>query len=537
MNRWMKTMFLAFAALLLAPAALVQAQKAPAEGKTEAPDPFTSNVEMRFEGLMFIDAEVNGKGPYNFLFDSGASMTILNNRLAEELEIELYDSPMPAQGVGQQEMKMAIADNVRIGENFRKDEVLCGVMDLDHISGELGKHMMGIVGQNLIKHMKRVEVDFSQGAMAITRFKDGEGPGPDIQEMMLKAMLKRGGGFPGIPGMPGDDDEPRKDDKPRKDGKDDEEKEDEFSMGGGASLDLFGDDGKTGAPTGKVEFDYDHFKAMGGLVDVALWFMEAKINGKRHTMFFDTGASSLCVLDAKAAKKLKVPTSFSFGVKGVGESTASEGMLENLEIGGYTVQEPTCSVMDLSNALAQLEMLGNDCAGIIGIPIATRFKRMIVDGEARRVTLEPYAADEANPVDPLATEEMFREAVIRTWNGQASTLGLEGDSIELDDWAKYGLEQGGMIVTEMTKGGAAEKAGLKKDDILVAVVGADVDEAGAPVDMPVRGSSSLVVWACNVDPGTEVVLRIRRGDAEMEVKAVLDLYEWTGSFPEKYRRK
>lgn len=524
-------------ALLLTPATLSRAQESPdAKPEKEEADAFTSTVKMRFEGLMFVDATVNGKGPYNFLFDSGASMTILGEKLAEELAITLYDSPMPAQGVSTQEMKMAIAENVKVGE-FSRDDLLVGVMNLDHISGELGKHMHGIVGQNMIKYMKKIHVDFSKSEMSLTRYKKGEGPQMDLQETMLKMMLKRGGK---LPGMPGQDEkkEPRKD--PKKDPKkEDDGKEEGFSVkpfsGEPAWL---GDDKKTESrrKLEAMQFKYDHFKAMGGLVDVALWFMEAEVNGKKHTMFFDTGASTLCVLDKAAADALRLTPSYSYPVKGVGEAEASESVLETIKISNLTIHEPSCSIMDLGGVLAQLKQLGNDCAGIIGIPVATRYKSMTVDGESKLVKLEPYSDGETNEVDPAEQEEQQRKAAIRTWQGKAAKVEFKGESIKLDDWEALGLKDGGMKVTSVS--GGAEKAGLKEGDIITAIVGeGEPDEKGVKGDAKVRGFGQFVVWACLQDPGSEFTLKVKRGKEVLSVKITLVAYGWQGTAPEKYRSK
>ena len=529
------------------------------EKKTESAESLTVTAPMRYEGLIFVDAMVNGKGPYNFLFDSGASMTMLSNRLCTELDIKKSDEPMPVGGVGTQDVRAAIATTITVA-GFTRNDCACGVTSFDHISGELGKHMMGIVGQNMIKFMKRIELDFAASTMTVTRFADGEGPNPDedMQENAIRGMARGEGmpGMPGIPGMPGGRKQPKK--EPKKEGekpKGDDEKEDGFSVGPMGKMQWFGDEKKTetapAKPTDAMSFKYRHMEldmGLGKMELAALWFINVEINGQVREMFFDTGASTLCVMNLSVAEEMKLATSYSYGVKGLGEGTTSEAMLDSIKLDTLTVSEPTCSVMDLSAALSQMEMVkqiadmlpkrmrpaGLDCAGIIGLPVATRYKKMTVDCVEKLITLTPYGKEEANEINPVEQESQQREAVIRTWQGKAAKCEFDGESIMLDDWKKLGLKEGGMRVTSVS--GEAEKAGLKVGDIITAVVG-EPNEKGEKQDMPVRGSASLVVWACLQDIGSKHTFKIKRGDAESALEIKLVDYGWKGEVPEKHRKK
>ena len=539
--RWIGNLILiAAVCTLLVPAVRLTAQDAPkVEKKTEstkpeASDGRTTTVEMRYEGLCFVDVEVNGKGPYNFLFDSGASQNILSNRLAKEIAIKSIKSPIPAQGVGQAEMRLAVADSIKIG-GFEHKEPMVGVMDMSHISGELGKHLMGIVGQNTIKQMERIKFDFANSKLSITAYKPGEGPKDGFQEQLLKAMVKAGaGGIPGfprgIPGFPGGDDEEEK----KKPGNEDE---DEFSIAPefGKSHLLQAKSAKSLAQ-GDIGFDYHYFEAMMGLVEVPLWFIQTRINGKKAEMMFDTGASTLIVLEKGYADKLGVPTSYSYPVKGIGESTSTEGILKSFTVGGMKISEPTCSVMEIP-ALGQLTQLGSKVRGIVGITLAIRFKEMHVDSETKHVRLVAYAEGETNKFDPTESEATIKEAAIRTWNGEAGKMGITGETILLDDWKKLGLENGGLKITELDEGGAAQKAGVKAGDILYAIARqGEENEAGEKADLPIRGLASLIIWSLLQDPGAEVTLKIKRKGEVVEIPVILGKYGWKGAFPEKYKR-
>ena len=58
---------------------------APATARAEAPaKPVTVPFELLRSGHMALQVKVNGKGPYRLIFDTGAPVTLLNNKVAKE---------------------------------------------------------------------------------------------------------------------------------------------------------------------------------------------------------------------------------------------------------------------------------------------------------------------------------------------------------------------------------------------------------------------------------------------------------------------
>src|SRR5690606_37966416 len=115
------------AALLVAPAII--AQNKPAEPRVEEPKENpnadapkadgTVTVAFEYDGLVFVETKINGKVPYKLLFDSGATQSVLNQRLADDLGLKQHVMPGGVQGVGTAEAKLVVLDSVEIGE-FRK---------------------------------------------------------------------------------------------------------------------------------------------------------------------------------------------------------------------------------------------------------------------------------------------------------------------------------------------------------------------------------------------------------------------------------
>ena len=79
------------------------------------------------------------------------------------------------------------------------------------------------------------------------------------------------------------------------------------------------------------------------------------------------------------------------------------------------------------------------------------------------------------------------------------------------DAKEYGLSRPGAIVTNVAKGGPAEDAGMKPDDIIIAFGG-----------KPVRRSEELIALVTRTTPGTTVPVTVVRGGKEMTLNVKVE---------------
>lgn len=111
--------------------------------------------------IITVKGTINGKGPFNFIFDTGASMTVIEKQTAEKLG--LLDKTLgkrDALGAGG-----ALVSTIHIVESIKVDDVEAkdikvGVMDLSSVSkcgciGDFG----GIIGYNFVKDY-RILIDY-----------------------------------------------------------------------------------------------------------------------------------------------------------------------------------------------------------------------------------------------------------------------------------------------------------------------------------------------------------------------------------------
>ncbi len=111
--------------------------------------------------IITVKGTINKKGPFNFIFDTGASMTIIEKQTAEELGLcDRASATREALGAGGTVTSSILdVESIKI-DNVEAKDIQVGVMDLSNVAkcgclGELG----GIIGYNFMKDHK-VTIDY-----------------------------------------------------------------------------------------------------------------------------------------------------------------------------------------------------------------------------------------------------------------------------------------------------------------------------------------------------------------------------------------
>ncbi len=116
--------------------------------------------------LIIVETMVNGKGPFNFVVDTGASHTVITNQTAQKLGISLQQAgccgPTPGrsgQGAGGPvAARTTTLESIRVGDIEVKD-VEAAIVDLTNVSAALGQALDGIIGKSFMKDFK-VVIDY-----------------------------------------------------------------------------------------------------------------------------------------------------------------------------------------------------------------------------------------------------------------------------------------------------------------------------------------------------------------------------------------
>ena len=150
---------------------------------TAALSPSASKVKFRLAGgaqpLILVPVSVNGQGPFDFIFDTGAGTSLLSSELAKRLDVKIIGAKEGQSAGGKVAVSLAKVDSLAVGET-RLPDIDVGIVDLSHIGNTIGARIDGDLGYNFIKHF-RITLDYRKLGI---RFED-----PKRVEQFGKAAL------------------------------------------------------------------------------------------------------------------------------------------------------------------------------------------------------------------------------------------------------------------------------------------------------------------------------------------------------------
>ncbi|NIP43754.1 MAG: PDZ domain-containing protein [candidate division Zixibacteria bacterium] len=124
---------------------------------------------------IYVPVHVNGAGPFWFLLDSGAGMTILEKRIADSLGMEDAGN-LPAVGVGGIDVGNFVkVDSLKIG-NVTLYDFAAGALDFSFAEEMLVEPIQGILGYDLFSSLI-VDIDYPANIITIYNPKAGIYPG------------------------------------------------------------------------------------------------------------------------------------------------------------------------------------------------------------------------------------------------------------------------------------------------------------------------------------------------------------------------
>lgn len=168
----------------IAPALLVLALALPARAADAPAKPIIVPFKLLPTGHMTVKVKVNGKGPYTLIFDTGAPVTLINNKIAKAAGL-LKDMPQPAftlfGSAGEATIK-----SLHVGDLEARD---IGAVVMDHptveaISRAFGP-IEGIVG---FPFFARFKTTLDYKAETMTFVANGFKP-PDVLKDLEKAVM------------------------------------------------------------------------------------------------------------------------------------------------------------------------------------------------------------------------------------------------------------------------------------------------------------------------------------------------------------
>lgn len=132
----------------------------PVDASTLPGDPASTAVKLReIDTRMTVPVLINGKGPYRFIVDSGATRTVISARLAAELGLPSAGTvPLHSVG-GESDVPAVQIDSLYVGALPAK-AIVAPVLDEANLGGE------GILGIDTLAH-KKVVIDLVHHRMSV----------------------------------------------------------------------------------------------------------------------------------------------------------------------------------------------------------------------------------------------------------------------------------------------------------------------------------------------------------------------------------
>lgn len=133
-------------------------------------------IPVRTTSSGFISGEVRVDGiekPLNFIVDTGATITVVSEKLAEQEDLANYLQPtrmrvFGAAGVAEN-VKTVLLPRVMLG-TLARENVNAAVLDLEPVNETAGFTQNGILGANFLRHF-RVSFDFQRGVIRLEPLK------------------------------------------------------------------------------------------------------------------------------------------------------------------------------------------------------------------------------------------------------------------------------------------------------------------------------------------------------------------------------
>lgn len=156
-------------------------------------------IPLRTTSSGFLSGEVHLEGvqrPLNFIIDTGASVSVVSERLVREEELNNYLEPTRlriygAAGIAD-DVKSLLLPKVMLG-TFTRERISAAILDLEPVNETAGFTQNGILGGNYLRHF-RVSFDFQRGLIRLEPLsknaKGGEGVRPE-EHLEMNELLNQ----------------------------------------------------------------------------------------------------------------------------------------------------------------------------------------------------------------------------------------------------------------------------------------------------------------------------------------------------------
>jgi hypothetical protein len=121
-------------------------------GRTPAPKPDVSYVRIKYPNrYVVVPVQVNDRGPYDFLLDTGAKTSVIAEDVADALGLAKGDRKAARGAVNDKTSWTSNAGSLTVGEKTVED-LRVSIMDCTHVSKSAQCAIHGYLGDNFLRH-------------------------------------------------------------------------------------------------------------------------------------------------------------------------------------------------------------------------------------------------------------------------------------------------------------------------------------------------------------------------------------------------
>jgi predicted aspartyl protease len=117
------------------------------------------------QALIMVPVYANEQGPFDFVFDTGAGMTILHAELAERLHIREGETKEAMGAGGKVNVFLSQLESLALS-SARQDKLGIAVTDLSQLSQAIQCKVDGIVGYNFLKHFC-IQLNYEKNSLTL----------------------------------------------------------------------------------------------------------------------------------------------------------------------------------------------------------------------------------------------------------------------------------------------------------------------------------------------------------------------------------
>lgn len=134
------------------------------------------HAQVRFElaggddPLLLVPSHVNDRGPYQFIVDTGASVSVITPQLARSLNLARTSVAGGMGAGGQLHVALANVDKLAVGEAALEKVQVAISEELHRIGAAINARVDGNLGYNFLKNF-RLTIDYAHGTFALARVK------------------------------------------------------------------------------------------------------------------------------------------------------------------------------------------------------------------------------------------------------------------------------------------------------------------------------------------------------------------------------